>query len=140
MWPENYQMFKLDLEMVEEPEIKIFQPLLNHQKSKWIPKKINFCFIDYAKAFDYVDHKKLWKILKEMGILETLPASWEICVQVKRQQLKPDMAQWTGSKLGKEHAKAAYCHLAYVTSMQSTPCKMPGWVKHELESRLLAEI
>ena len=46
-----------------------------------------------------------------------------------------DMEQWTGSKLGKEHAKAAYCHLSYLTSMQSTSCKMLGWMKHKLESK-----
>ena len=51
-----------------------------------------------------------------------------------------DMEQWTGSKLGKEHAKAAYCHLSYLTSMQSTSCKMLGWMKHKVESRLLGEI
>ena len=56
-----------------------------------------FCFIDYAKAFDCVDHKKLWKILKEMGIPDHLPASWETCMQVRKQQLELDMEQ-TGSK------------------------------------------
>ena len=59
-------------------------------------------------------------------------------MQVKKQQLEPDMEQWTGSKLGKEYVK--YCHLAYLTSMQSTSCEMPGWMKHKLESRLLGEI
>ena len=53
-------------------------------KLKTKTKTIYFCFTDYAKAFDYVDHNKLWKILKEMGIAETLPASWEICMQVKK--------------------------------------------------------
>ena len=61
-------------------------------------------------------------------------------MQVKRQQLKPDMEQWTGSKLGKEYIKAVYCHPAYLSSMQSKSCKMPDWMKHKLESRLLAEI
>ena len=61
-------------------------------------------------------------------------------MQVKKQQLEPEMEQWTGSKLGKEYIKAVYYHPAYVTSMQSTSCKMPGWMKHKLESRLLAEI
>ena len=61
-------------------------------------------------------------------------------MQVKKQQLEPDMEQWTGSKLGKEYLKAVYCHLAYLTSMQSTSCEMPGWMKHKLESRLLGEI
>ena len=65
-------------------------------------KNIYFCFIDYAKAFNCVDQTKLWKNFKETGIPETLPVSWEICMQVKKQQLEPDMEQWTGSKLGKE--------------------------------------
>ena len=61
-------------------------------------KNTYFCFIDYAKAFDCVDHNKLWKILKEMGIQTTWPASWEICMQVRKQQLELDMEQQTGSK------------------------------------------
>ena len=73
------------------------------EKTREFQKNIYFCFIDYAKAFDCVDHDKLWKILKEMGIPDHLPASWEICIQVKKQQLALDMEQWTGSKLGKEY-------------------------------------
>ena len=61
-------------------------------------------------------------------------------MQVKKQQLEPDMEQWTGSKLGKEYVKTVYCYPAYVTSKQSTSCKMLGWIKHKLESRLLGEI
>ena len=57
-----------------------------------------------------------------------------------KQDLKPDMEQQTGSKLGKEYVKAVYCHPAYLTYMQSTSCKMLGWMKHKLESRLLGEI
>ena len=69
------------------------------EKAREFQRNIYFCFIDYAKAFDYVDHKKLWKILKEMGIPETTwPASWETCLQVRKQQLEPDMEQQTGSK------------------------------------------
>ena len=60
-------------------------------------------------------------------------------MQVKK-QLEPDMEQWTGSKLGKEYVKAVYCHLAYLTSMQSTSCEMLGCMKHKLESRSLGEI
>ena len=70
----------------------------------------------------------------------TLPASWETCMQVKKQQLQPDMEQWTGSKLGKEYVKAVYCHPAYLTSMQSTSCDMPGWMRHKLESRLPGDV
>ena len=61
-------------------------------------------------------------------------------MQVKKQQLEPDMEQWTGSKLGKEYTKAVYCHLAYLTYMQSTSCEMVDWMKHKLESRLLGEM
>ena len=61
------------------------------EKAREFQKNICFCFIDYAKAFDYVDHNKLWKILKEMGIPDHLTCLWEICMQVKKQQLELDM-------------------------------------------------
>ena len=61
-------------------------------------------------------------------------------MQVKKQQLGPDMKQQTGSKLGKEHVKAIYCHTVYLTCMQSTSCEMPGWMNHKLESRFLGEL
>ena len=61
-------------------------------------------------------------------------------MKVKEQQLEPDMEQWTGSKLGKEYVKAVYFHLAYLTYVYSTSCEMQGWMKHNLESRLLEEI
>ena len=61
-------------------------------------------------------------------------------MQVKKQQLEPDMEQWTGSKLGKEYIKAVYRHPAYLTHMRSTSCKRPGWMKHKLESSVLREI
>ena len=61
-------------------------------------------------------------------------------MQVKKQQLEPDMEQWTGSELGNEYIKAVYCHPAYLISMQSTSCEMLGWMKQKLESRFLGEI
>ena len=70
----------------------------------------------------------------------TWPASWEIGMQVKKQQLELDIEQQTGSKLGKEYIKPAYCHPAYLTYMQSTLCETLGLVNHKLESRLLGEI
>ena len=87
-----------------------------------------------------MDHNTLWKILKEMGYQTTWPASWEICMQVKKKQLELDMEQQTGSKLGKEYVKAAYYHPAYLTYMQSTSCKMPSGMKHKLESGLPREV
>ena len=68
------------------------------EKASEFQKNIYLCFIDYVKAFDCVDHNKLRKILKEMGIQTTWPASWEICMQVRKQQLELDMEQQTGSK------------------------------------------
>ena len=70
----------------------------------------------------------------------TLPASSEICMKVKKQQLEPDMEQQTRSELGKEYVKAVHCHPAYLIYMQNTSCKMPGWMNHKLESRLPGEI
>ena len=67
------------------------------EKAREFQKNIYFCFIDYAKAFDYVDHNKQWKILKE-NFQTTWPASWETCMQVRKQQLELDMEQQTGSK------------------------------------------
>ena len=87
------------------------------EKAREFQKNIYFCFIGYAKAFDCVDHNKLWKILQYQT---TWPASWEICVQVKKQQLELDMEQQTGSKSGKEYVKAVYCHPAYLSYMQGT--------------------
>ena len=93
----NFQMFKLVLEKAEEPEIKLPTSVVSSQKQE-VQKNIYFCFIDYTKAFDCVDYNKLWKILKEMGIPDTWPASWEICMQVRKQQLQLDIEQQTGSK------------------------------------------
>ena len=104
-------MFKLDLEKAEEPEIKLPTSIGSLKKQDSSKKNIYFCFIDYAKAFDCVDHNKPWKILKEMGISDHLTASWDICIQVKKQQLELDMEQQTGSKSGKEYVNAVYWHL-----------------------------
>ena len=89
-------MFKLVLEKAEEPEIKLPTSAGSWKKAREFQKSIYFCFIDYAKAFDCVDHNKLWKILKEMGIPDHL--IWEICMQVRKQQLELDMEQQTGSR------------------------------------------
>ena len=70
----------------------------------------------------------------------TLPAFWEICMQVKKQQLELDMKQQTGSKSGKEYVKAVYCYPAYLASLHNTLWEMLDWMKHKLESRLPGEI
>ena len=88
-----------------------------------------------------MDHTKLWKILKEMGIPDHLTSLLRnLYAGVKKQQLELDMEQQTGSKEEKEYVKVVYCHPAYLTSMQSTSCEMLGWMNHKLESRLPGEI
>jgi len=100
-----------------------------------------FSVIENVSVFDCVDHNKLWKILKDRWEYQTtLPASWEICMQVKKQQLEMEMEQQTGSKLGNWVHQAVYCHFAYLTYIQSTSCEMPGWMEHKLESRFPGEI
>ena len=96
------------------------------EKTREYQKNIYSCFVDYAKAFVWII-TNLGKFLKRWEYQTTWPASWEICMQVKKQQLELDMEQQTGSKSGKEYVKAAYCHPAYLTYMQSTSCEMPSW-------------
>ena len=110
------------------------------KKAREFQKNIYFCFIDYAKDFDWLDHNKLWKILQDWEYQTTWIASWGICTQVKKQQLELDMEQQTASKLGKKYVKAVYCYPAYLTYIQSTSWEMLYWMKHKLESRLLGEI
>ena len=103
-------------------------------KAREFQKNMYFCITDYAKAFDCVDHNKLWKILQEMEIPPDLPL--EKSVWRSGSKLELDMDQQPGSKSGKEYIKAVYCHPAYSISMQSTSCEMLGWMKYKLESRL----
>ena len=111
-------MFKLDLEKAEEPEIKLLTSV-GSQKKQEFPKNIYFCFTDYAKAFDYVDHNKLWKILKEMGIPDNMTCLLRN-LYAGQEVTEPNMEQQTGSKLEKEYIKAVYCHPACLIYMQST--------------------
>ena len=91
-------MFKLVLEKAEEPEIKLPTSPGSSKKQESSRKNIYFCFIDYAKAFDSVDHKKLWKFWKRWEYQTPWPASWETYMQVRKQQLELDLEQQTGSK------------------------------------------
>ena len=92
-------MFKLeDFEKAEEPEIKLPTSAGLSKKAREFQKNIYFCFIDYDKAFECVDHNKLWKILKEMGIPDHLTCLLKICMHVKKKQLELDMEQQTGFK------------------------------------------
>ena len=90
------------------------------KKARDFRKNIYFCFIDYAKAFDCVDHNKLWKNLKEMGIPDHLTCLLRNLYAGQEATVRMDMEQQTSSKLGKDYVQAVYCHPAYLTYMQST--------------------
>ena len=100
--------------------------MLDHRKSKSSRKTHYFCFIDYAKAFDCVDHNQLWKILQEMGILDHLTCLLRNLYAGQEATVRTGHGTTDWFKLGKEYVKVVYCHSAYLTSMQSTSCKMPG--------------
>ena len=133
-------MFKLVLEKAEEPEIQLptFTGSWKEQESSrktsisallTMPKPLTvWITINYGKFFKRWEYQSTW------------PASWEICMQVRKQQLELDMEQQTGSKSGKEYVEVVYCHPAYLNYMQSTAWKTLGWKKHKLESRLPGEI
>ena len=90
------------------------------EKAREFQKNIYFCFIDYAKAFDCVDHHKLWEILQEMGIADHLTCLLRNPYSCHEEKVRMDMEQQTGSKLGKEYVKGVYCHPAYLTYIQSS--------------------
>ena len=103
--------------------------------------KINYTgLIDYAKAFDCVDHNKLWKILEEIGIPDHLTCLLRNLYAGQEATVRTGHEQQTASKQEKEYIKAVYCHPAYLTYMQSTSWETLGWRKHKLESRLQGEI
>ena len=128
------------LENAEEPEIKLSTSVGSQKKTREFQKNIYFCFIDCTKAFDCVDHNKLWEILKEIGIPDHLTCLLRKPCGSKKQQLELDMEQLTGSKLGKEYNMAVYHHPAYLIYLQSTSCEKPDWMNHKVESRLPGEI
>ena len=101
------------------------------EKTREFQKNIYFCFIDWTKTFVWIT-TNYGKFLERWEYQTTWPASWEICMQVKKQHLEPDMEQQTGSKLGKRYIRAVYCHPAYWTYMQSTSWETLGWKKHKL--------
>ena len=113
-------MFKLVLEKAKGTRDQIANICWIIKKTKEFQKNICFCFIDYTKAFDCVDHNKLWKILQEMGIPDHLTWLLTNLYAFQEQQLKLVMEEQTGSRQEKEYVKAVYCHPAYLTYMQST--------------------
>ena len=111
-------MLKLDLEKSKEPEIHwIIEKAREFQKNTSTSASLSI-----LKPLIVWITSNCGKFFKIWEYQTTWPASWEICMQVKKQQLEMDMEQWTGSKLGKEHIKAVYCHPAYLTYMHHVKC------------------
>ena len=133
-------MFKLDLEKTEEPEIKLPTPTVSQKKQENSRKTSISASLTTPKPLTVLITSNCGKFFKRQEYQTAWPASWEICMQVKKQQLEPDMEQKTRSKLGKEYIKAVYRHLAYLTYMQSTSWETSGWMNQKLELGLLGEI
>ena len=133
-------MFKRDLEKAQETEIKLPASAGSSKKQESSRKRSTSALLTMPKPLTVWLTTNCGKFWKRWEYETTWPASWGICMQVKKQQWELDMEQQTGSKLGKEYVKGVYCHPAYLTYMQRTSCKMPGWMRHKLESKLLGEI
>ena len=140
MWTVNFQMFKLELEKAEEQEIKLPTSAGSSKKQESSRKTSTFALLTIPKPLTVWITTDCGKFFKRWECQTTWPASWEICMQVKRQQLELYMEKQAGSKWRKEYVKAVYCHPVYLTYMQSISCEIPGCMKHQLESSLLGEI
>ena len=112
-------MFKLDSEKAEEPEIKL-PTSTGSSKTREFQKNIYFCFIDYAKAFDCVDHNKLWKILEEIGIPDYLTHLLRNLYEGQQATVRTGHGTIDWFQIGKECVNAVYCQPAYLTYMQGT--------------------
>ena len=110
------------------------------EKAREFQKNIYFCFIDYTKSFDCVDHSKLWKILQKMGISDYLTCLLRNLYAGQEATVRTGHGTMDWFKMGKEYVKAVYWFPAYLTYMQSTSCEMLGWIKHKLELRSPGEI
>ena len=112
----------------------------NIEKAREFQENIYVCFIDYAKAFDCVDHNKLWKILKDMGIPDYLTCLLRNLYAGQEAPVRTWHGTTDGFQVRKGVCHPVYCHPACLTAMQSTSCEILGWMMHKLESRLSGEI
>ena len=125
-------MFKLDLEKAKEPEIKL--PTSAGSLEKQESSRKTSTSASLTKLEPLCGSQQTGKFFKRWEYQITWPVSWEMCMQVKKQQLELDMEKGTGSKLVKEYVKSVYCHPVYLTYMQRTSYEMLGWRKNKLES------
>ena len=110
------------------------------EKAREFQKNIYFCFIDYAKAFDCVNHNKLWKILQEMGIPDDLTCLLRNLYAGQEATVRTGHGTTDWFQIRKKYVKVVYCHPVYLTYLQSLSCEMPDWKKYKLEARLQGEI
>ena len=116
------------------------QHLMGHWKNKRVTKNSTSILLSMSLPLIVWITTNGGKFFKRWEYQTTLPASWEICMQVKKQHLELDMKQLIDSKRGKQYVKALYCQPAYLTYMQSISWEVLGWIKYKLESRLPGEI
>ena len=129
-------MFKLDLEKAEKPEIKLPTSIGSLKKQESSRKNIYFCFIDCTKAFDCVDHNKLWKILQEMGIPDHLNCHLRNLYVGQEATVRTGHGTTDWFQIG----KGVHQGCVLPTHLFNLYTEMPGWMKHKLESRLSGEI
>ena len=141
MWTVNFQMFKLVLEKAEEPEIKLPTSPESSKKQESFRKTSISALLTMSKPLTVLITINCGKFFKRWEYQTTWPASWETYIQVRKHQLELDMEQWMVQNWEwSKYVKAVYCHPDYLTYMQSISHEMPGWMKHNLESRLPGEI
>ena len=136
----NFQMFKLDLPKAKEPEIKLPTSTGSWKKQESSRKTSISALLNMPRPLPVWITINCGKFFKRWEYQTPWPTSWEICMQVKKQQLELDTAQQSNWKKRKKYIKVVYCHSAYLNYMQSISCEMPGWMEHKLESRLPGEI
>ena len=116
----EFQMYNLVFEKAEEPEIKLPTSIGSYKKQESSRKTSPSALLTVPKLLTVWITMNCGQFLSRWEYQTTWPASWEICVQVKKQPLELGMGQQTGSKSGKEYIKAIYCHPAYLNYMQNT--------------------
>ena len=135
MWTENFKMFKLDLEQTEEPDIKLPSSIGSWKKQE-NSKKNNYCFNDYAKAFDCVDHNKQWKILKEMKIPDHLTYLLRNLCAGQEATVRSGHGTTDWFQIGKGVHQSCVLSPCLFNLYTEYIMEMLGWMSHEMESRL----
>ena len=142
MWTKNFKLCKLDLEKAEEPEIKLSTSFGSSKKQESSRKTFTSASLTTLKTLTVWITIKCGKfLLRDVNTRPLyLSPQKRVCRSRSKQQLEPDMEQWTGSKLREEYVKAVYCLPAHLTYIQSASCEILGWMKLKLELRLSGEI